>query len=214
MSPSLRDKSLALAGIFQAAHLVQEIARRGVMDAATFEVSIKSLFKIDAATTDEVYGNIPGDLELGLHVLRDHLQGGRKQAKDLEVVRYVLNLIVLEKRLFSDPKTLEKLGIGIERARRQAEHLSATHNDVITNLADLYANTISTLGSRIVINGEISYLKDPEKVTCIRALLLAGIRSAVLWRQKGGRRWEIVLSRNKYMKVINKILSEDGKSKE
>src|ERR687895_317573 len=176
MSQSLRDKSLALAGIFQAAHLVQEIARRGVMDAATFEVSIKSLFKIDAATTDEVYGNIPGDLELGLHVLRDHLQRGRKQAKDLEVVRYVLNLIVLEKRLFSDPKTLEKLGIGIERARRQAEHLSATHSDVITNLAD--------------------------------------IRSAVLWRQKGGRRWEIVLSRNKYMKVINKILSEDGKSKE
>jgi high frequency lysogenization protein len=65
-----------------------------------------------------------------------------------------------------------------------------------------------------VINGEVSYLKDPEKVTCIRALLLAGIRSAVLWRQKGGRRWEIVLSRNKYMKVINKILSEDGRSKE
>jgi high frequency lysogenization protein len=212
MSQSLRDKSLALAGIFQAAHLVQEIARRGVMDAAKFEVSIKSLFKIDAATTDEVYGNIPEDLELGLHVLRGHLQGGRKQAKDLEVVRYVLNLIVLEKRLFSDPKTLEKLGIGIERARRQAEHLSATHSDVITNLADLYANTISTLGSRIVINGEVSHLKDPEKVTQIRALLLAGIRSAVLWRQKGGRRWEIVLSRNKYMKIINKILSEDGRS--
>lgn len=212
MSQSLRDKSLALAGIFQAAHLVQEIARRGVMDAAKFEVSIKSLFKIDAATTDEVYGNIPEDLELGLHVLRGQLQGGKKQAKDLEVVRYVLNLIVLEKRLFSDPKTLEKLGIGIERARRQAEHLSATHSDVITNLADLYANTISTLGSRIVINGEVSHLKDPEKVTQIRALLLAGIRSAVLWRQKGGRRWEIVLSRNKYMKIINKILSEDGRS--
>jgi high frequency lysogenization protein len=212
MSQSLRDKSLALAGIFQAAHLVQEIARRGVMDAAKFEVSIKSLFKIDAATTDEVYGNIPEDLELGLHVLRGHLQGGRKQAKDLEVVRYVLNLIVLEKRLSSDPKTLEKLGIGIERARRQAEHLSATHSDVIANLADLYANTISTLGSRIVINGEVSHLKDPEKVTQIRALLLAGIRSAVLWRQKGGRRWEIVLSRNKYMKIINKILSEDGRS--
>lgn len=212
MSQSLRDKSLALAGIFQAAHLVQEIARRGVMDAATFEVSIKSLFKIDAATTDEVYGNIPEDLRPGLHVLRDQLRGGRKQAKDLEVVRYVLNLIVLEKRLFSDPKTLEKLGIGIERARRQAEHLSATHSDVIANLADLYANTISTLGSRIVINGEVSYLKDPEKVTRIRALLLAGIRSAVLWRQKGGRRWEIVLSRNKYMKIINKILLEDGGS--
>jgi high frequency lysogenization protein len=214
MSQSLRDKSLALAGIFQAAHLVQEIARRGVMDMATFEVSIKSLFIIDAATTDEVYGNIPEDLRPGLHVLRDHLRGGKKQAKDLEVVRYVLNLIVLEKKLFSNPKTLEKLGIGIERARRQAEHLSATHSDVIANLADLYANTISTLGSRIVINGEVSYLKDPEKVTHIRALLLAGIRSAVLWRQKGGRRWEIVLSRNKYMKIINKILLEEGGSKE
>lgn len=208
MSPSLRDKTLALAGIFQAAHLVQEIARTGVMDTAAYEVSIKSLFKIDAATTDEVYGSIPQDLRLGLQVLRDHLQSGKKQAKDLELVRYVLNLIVLEKRLSSSPKTLEKLGIGIERAQRQAEHLSSTHNHVIASLADLYANTISTLGPRIIVNGDAVHLRDPENVASIRALLLAGIRSAVLWRQKGGRRWEIILSRNKYVNTVGKILSE------
>ncbi len=210
MSQSLRDKSLALAGMFQAAHLVQEIAHTGVMDPEAFEVSIKSLFKIDAATTDEVYGSIPKDLRLGLQVLRDQLRSGKKQAKDLELVRYVLNLILLEKRLFSTPKTLEKLGIGIERAHRQAEHLSVTHSHVIESLADLYANTISTLGPRIMVNGEATHLKDPEKVACIRALLLAGIRSAVLWRQKGGRRWEIVLGRNKYVNMVSKILSEAG----
>jgi high frequency lysogenization protein len=208
MSQSLRDKSLALAGMFQAAYLVQEIARTGVMDTAAFEVSVNSLFKIDAATTEEVYGSIPKDLRLGLQVLRDHLQSGKKQAKDLELVRYVLNLIMLEKRLSSNPKVMEKVGIGIEHAQRQAEHLSATHNHVIGNLADLYANTISTLGPRIMVNGEAVHLREPEKVACIRALLLAGIRSAVLWRQKGGRRWEIVLRRSKYVNMVNKILSE------
>ncbi|MGI0016446.1 MAG: high frequency lysogenization protein HflD, partial [Nitrososphaera sp.] len=183
---------MALAGMFQAVRLVQEVAYTGRMvDTNAFEASIKSLLKTDAATTDEVYGIIPGDLQLGLKTLREQLHGGKKQAKDLELMRYVIGLIILEKKLLSNRRVLEKIGIVIDRTQRQAEHLSATHSDVIANLADLYANTISTLTPRILVDGEAIYLRNPDNVACIRALLLAGIRSAVLWRQKGGSRWQI-----------------------
>jgi high frequency lysogenization protein len=36
----------------------------------------------------------------------------------------------------------------------------------------------------------------------IRALLLAGIRSARLWRQLGGHRWQLVISRRKLLNEL------------
>ncbi|MCG6970071.1 MAG: DUF489 family protein, partial [Gammaproteobacteria bacterium] len=53
-----RDKTLALAGIFQAARLVQQIARRGMVDQEVFATSIKTIFKIDAATPEDVFEGI------------------------------------------------------------------------------------------------------------------------------------------------------------
>lgn len=42
----------------------------------------------------------------------------------------------------------------------------------------------------------------------IRALLLAGVRSAVLWRQVGGRRWQLFLWRNKFAKLAKKLIEQ------
>lgn len=210
MSNSLRDRTLALAGMFQAVRLVQEVAYTGrIVDTNPFEANIKSLFKTDAATTDEVYGAIPGDLQLGLKTIGEQLRSGKKQPKDLELMRYVIGLILLEKKLSSSRRVEEKMEIGIERIQRQAEHLSATHSDIIANLGDLYVNTVSTLIPRILVDGAATHLRNPDHVARIRALLLAGIRSAVLWRQKGGSRWRLLLDRKKLVNMANKILSEE-----
>jgi CII-binding regulator of phage lambda lysogenization HflD len=46
-----------------------------------------------------------------------------------------------------------------------------------------------------VDHGKPEYLKQTEKVAFMRALLLAGIRSAFLWHQLGGRQWRLVFQR-------------------
>jgi len=112
----------------------------------------------------------------------------------------------LERKLAKKPDMLKTIAQGIEKAREQARHFSSTHENVVANLADLYVNTISTLPPRIIVNGEHGYLSDPENANKVRALLLAAIRSAVLWRQCGGMRLQLLLNRRKIIEEAEKIL--------
>jgi high frequency lysogenization protein len=46
-----------------------------------------------------------------------------------------------------------------------------------------------------MVQGDPRHLHAPDNQNRIRALLLAGIRAAWLWRQVGGSRWKILLGR-------------------
>ncbi|MDX1397057.1 MAG: DUF489 family protein [Oceanospirillum sp.] len=39
----------------------------------------------------------------------------------------------------------------------------------------------------------------------VRALLFAGIRSAILWHQLGGRRWKLLLGRKKILRALDDV---------
>lgn len=203
-------RALSLAGIFQAAGLVQEIARRGTVAHPTArDSSIASIFATDPDSVADVFGG-PGNLRLGLTLLRDQLrspQTGRRPA-DLELARYVIGLTVLERKLARQPRALNALGEGIESARRTYEHFGADHANVAARLADIYSEHISGLGSRIIVQGSSDYLGDDDRVAQIRALLLAGLRAAVLWRQQGGRRWQLLLARNRYLAAAETLLAD------
>ena len=56
MSKSLHDQTLALAGLFQAAALVRQIAHNGSCSDESLETCIHSLFATDPASTLDVYG--------------------------------------------------------------------------------------------------------------------------------------------------------------
>ncbi len=208
MAGNIRDRTLALAGLFQAAALVQQLARTGKSDENALSASVGSIFKIDARSTEEVYGSAEVDLRLGLETLKQQFQNERKRLEDMEITRYSISLLVLERKLAANAQILKTIRDGIERAARQAEHFSSVlHENVIANLGDLYANTISKIGPRIMINGDAVYLQNADNAARIRALLLAGIRAAVLWQQKGGRRWQLLLSRNKFVQTADQILA-------
>jgi high frequency lysogenization protein len=70
----------------------------------------------------------------------------------------------------------------------------------------LYTDTISTLSPRIVVNGKPQYLKTERTVDWVRTLLLAGLRSAVLWRQLGGGRFDLMFGRKKIMREAEALL--------
>lgn len=208
MTHSLTDRTLALAALFQAAQLVQQVARRGQAADPDVATSIGSLFHIDAATTAAIFtpegDNRPG-LTTGLRTLAERLGSGGS-AEALEVTRYVIALLHLERKLARQPRMLETLRLGLERIRKQADYFTPTHANVIAALGELYQATLSTLQPRIMVQGEPAYLADSNRAGLIRALLLAGIRAAVLWRQLGGSRWQLLLARRNILETANELL--------
>ena len=77
---------------------------------------------------------------------------------------------------------------------------------MIANCGGLYQDTISTFRPRIQVHGDMRYLQQPAVASKVRALLLTGIRSARLWRQLGGHRWQLVFSRGKLLKELYPLL--------
>ena len=126
--------------------------------------------------------------------------------RDMEIARYILGIIHLEKKLRKNQELFDKLGDGIERVKSQKEIFgSVTHENVIASLAEVYASTISKLQPQIMVSGESQYLTDTHYANKIRACLLALMRSTVLWQQKGGNRWHLILQRKKVIQVAKQI---------
>lgn len=211
MSRSIHDQTLALAGVFQAANLVQQIANNGNCNQTSLETCLRSLFATDPANTLDVYGGELTDVREGLVTLSTVMSDQKKQ-QDIEVLRYVLNLIHLESKLNRHNDMLEVIGSRIEQARHTASHFGYVHPNLISNLASIYADTISTFSLRIQVSGNPSLLQRDENAAKVRALLLAGIRSAVLWRQSGGRRWQLVLSRRKVILHARELAEQATRS--
>jgi high frequency lysogenization protein len=198
-----RDRCIALAGVFQAAELARQVATKGMGDTAAMEASLGSLLKIDADSVSDVYGGVDKVLP-GLRTVQ-RLLTSRKQA-DGEVTRYVIALLHLERKLSRSPKMLQIIQDGICLAQERVEHFHLMHPNIVSQLADIYSNTISTLKPRIMVHGEPLHLQNPDNVNRIRALLLAGIRSAMLWRQCGGRRLQVLFGRKRLLSEINSLL--------
>ena len=205
-----KDRTLALAGVFQAARLVQQLARHGQADSDALRSSINSILITDADSTDAVYGGVQGTA-LGLENLKEKLSG-TNGAEDLELARYVLAIIQLAGKLGKQGAMLDAIGQGIETIASQMDFFSAENNDksihptLMAKLAELYTQTVSTLTPRIMVNGEHGYLSNPTIANSVRAALLAGIRSAFLWRQLGGSRWQLLFNRNRIVRTAEEIL--------
>lgn len=197
------NQTLALAGIAQAAALVDQLATTGIVEPVAFKASIGSLLKIDSDSVIDVYGGLSG-LKLGLERFQEQISGSETHS---EQARYAAGLVFLERQLADEPKMLKTIQIGIQRAQAQAEYFDVLHENVLANLGDIYLNTISTLQPRIMVNGDERYLSRPDTVNKIRALLLAGIRSALLWQQCGGARWKFLFYRKKLQNEAKFLLS-------
>ncbi len=180
MSFTVDDRVLALAGIAQALQQVRRIADTGHSDAAAVRTAVDSVFRVDASSPQEVFGD--------RHALKSGLR--------------------LERRFVQDGATVNKVASGIERAQRQATELGDSgHPDVLANLGGLYADTISHLKPRVMVQGNPHYLGQAGVVAEIRALLLAAVRAAVLWRQLGGSYWDFLFSRKAMIEAVDRQLA-------
>jgi len=198
------DQTLALAGIYQAASLVKQIANEGKANNAQIESSIETLFRFDVSSVEEVYGSIAG-VSHGIKVLCQHLKD--KSSRDLEITRYVIALIMLERKLAVNSNMLEEIDKRLKDIESQFEFFSLNHENTFAKLGQIYKDTISNLGPKIIVSGEQPFLSNERNASKVRALLLAAIRSAVLWHQCGGSRWQFLFGRKAYINECEKILA-------
>ena len=202
---SVEERVIALAALFQAVSLVQRVSREGHVDQALFKTTIESILITDAGNAADVYGGLTG-VTNGLEIIGQLISN--KSQLNMELIRYALNLMHLERKLSKQPKLLQKIGEGISAAQGQAEHFSTTHENVIARLAGLYSDTVSTIPPKIIIDGEQGYLSNPDNVNKVRALLLAGMRATILWRQCGGNRIQLLLQRKKLLATSSYLLNK------
>jgi high frequency lysogenization protein len=58
----------------------------------------------------------------------------------------------------------------------------------------------------VLVQGNPHYLGQAAIVAEIRAMLMAALRSAVLWRQNGGSPWDFLFQRGAMMRAVEELL--------
>ncbi len=206
MEKSWRNIAIALAGATQAISLVEQLAKTGYLHPEEFETAISSLFETEPESTLAVFGSA-ARLHRGFETL-DELLTHHRDPKNADLLRYMLGVMHLQKRLRRRSDLLYVIGNRLEKAGSQVQHFGLSHENVVSNIADIYSDTISKFQFRIQVTGEYNYLQQPRLASQIRVLLLAAIRAITLWRQVGGSRWQLLLYRNKISEANKALLGE------
>ena len=193
------ERVLALAGLVQALRQVRQIAETGQADGAVVGAALDSVFRIDSASPEAVYGGLR-ELTPGLALLRDYFDN---TAHDELLPKLALAVLQLERRFVRETETATRVRDGILALAPSAERLGTSHPDVLAALGSLYADTVSHLRPRVLVQGNPHYLGQADVVAEIRAVLLAALRSAVLWRQLGGSLWDFLLRRRELVAAIH-----------
>jgi high frequency lysogenization protein len=199
----LEQQAVALSGVAQAARLVDQVSRTGSYPMEFLEPSIHSLFEFDADSVEDVFGGVPG-VKLGLHNLSGLLANNNAE-EYRDVVRYVFGLLYLERKFATNPEMMSVVRSRLEHASFRAEHFAGHVEEICHSISGIYQDTLSHLTFRIKVTGSAQHLQNPQNADIIRALLLAGIRAAFLWRQLGGRRWKLLMQRRKLLRAAQNL---------
>jgi high frequency lysogenization protein len=201
-------QALALAGVAQSAFLVNQLAQYGLAAQDKQLTMVNSLFVTNPKSAEQVYGS-KAQLKLGLELLSELLSGDTTMFSPNEIMRYLLSLLHLQQKLSQDRDMLNTIGtridiLGSHYTERNGDNLA----EIIRELARLYQETISRLPFRIQVRGDMKFLQNDEVAARIRTMLFAGIRSAVLWRQSGGKRWHLMISRRSLQQQVRQLIHQ------
>ena len=197
------DIVLALAGVCQSAKLIHQLATEGRAEPDSFQTSLNSLFITQPERTEDVFGGEVRHLKLGLETFIHQLNA----QGDENLTRYWLNLLTLEGKLAKNATSKRVLGERIIRLKEQEIHYARESEMMFSIMANIYSDVISPIGRKIHILGSPVYLQQELVQNKIRAILLAGIRSAVVWRQMGGSKWQLLFYRRKLLATAKQLYS-------
>ena len=195
-----KKQTLALASLLQSSALVHQLASTGICDAQSNRASLSSIVN-QSHNIEDIFKS-PEDLNVGLNSLKEILDSKTKSVQS--ILLYAMSLISLEKKLMKQSPLLKKISNEIDFINKQ-EFFEIHHSNSIARLAELYKNTLGSLSPTIMVKGEQIYLSNQHTANHIRALLLAGIRAASLWKSLGGKTWHIALNKKKTLQTVHNL---------
>lgn len=203
-----QEQVIALAAIVQAAELVVGIAESGKADSFYSQQLIDSLFVFEPSTTLSIYHDKLHSLELGLNTLANFSKPNNTKRFN-QVSRYAISLLALEKDLSKQGEMLDVIRSRLSHVSFNQQHFieDNNYNALHASLSAIYQDTISKLRFRIQVTGNMQLLTQTHHADHIRALLFAGVRAAMLWRQLGGNRWQLILKRAAIEKQAAQLLT-------
>jgi len=199
----LEERTIALAGILQNCQQMHQLAQTGKIDPFYLDIAVQAILNTNPDNTLSIFQGIPG-IRDGLNLIEQQL-GESKTPKNTDLTRYSISILFLANKLLKNPEMLQQISKGITKAQNQVEHFGSDHLNIYASLGGLYSDTISQLNPRIMVSGEPEILNNPDTANKIRTLLLSSIRSAVLWQQLGGSRWQLLFKRKKIVSIANNL---------
>jgi high frequency lysogenization protein len=208
------QQNIALAAVAQCAALVHMLATRGRAPQPELIACVNPLLVLNPGSVEEVYPRV-ADLGLGLRTVQDIFSNNQLR-ENAELIRYTLGMLSLRNRLVGNAAMENLIRERLRHIQPVREVDSAALDEIDSDepyqqdrifqqLASVYQDTISTLAFRIQVQGKVENLKNENVANKIRSVLLAGIRSAVLWYQLGGRRWRLVFYRRRILATAGDI---------
>ncbi|MFT2110170.1 high frequency lysogenization protein HflD [Marinomonas sp. 2405UD68-3] len=205
MTTREKDQAIALSALFQAAELVATLAKTGQVNQEQLTPLLDSVLILDAPNTCDIYGGEwewSTQLQQGKQLCKKTL-GNDRNSVDPDIIRYALSVLHLEAKLSKDKTMLSTVGTKLGNLVRQRDHFdSSTHANIIAAMSGLYQDTLSNLSFRIQVQGDSRFLQQGHIAEQVRAILLSGVRAAILWRQLGGRRWHFIFKRKALLHAL------------
>lgn len=186
-----QERALALGALMFSASLVDRAAQGAPLHTEVTDYLLKPVLARDSESVSQL---LPANRERQ-QLLASAKQLIRGDANSVRVLGYVIELIELAKRLGNHPSAAEALG----------NQLDALDHVDPERLARIYQDSIGSLGRRIQVRGDAQALQREDVAAKVRALLLAGIRYAWLWHQLGGRRWQLIIQRNRLLTTLTEL---------
>jgi len=201
-----KEQTIALSAVFQAAELVANLAKTGQADKTYLQPLIDSVLMLNADQTEDIYGgqwDCQSNLAIGRKITKQAL-GKDRNSVNPDTLRYTLSLIHLESKLAKHPEMLSQIGQQITQIAGKKEHYdSVLHENIMASISGMYQDTLSKLPFRIQVHGDSRFLQQAHVANQVRAILMAGVRAAMLWRQLGGKRWHLIFKRKALLNALD-----------
>ena len=197
---SRRSQSIALSAMCQSALMIQQVSKGVILNKDSLICLFNGITTTDPKSVLDVYGSVDV-LADGAKLVQYQLSGNATK-KDIEVTRYLAGIMSISKKLLKNQSALSALTDKLTDIQRRLSHFEIDDPSIIQNFAECYSEVLSPLSQKIQVIGNPALLQQKSVQHKVRALLLSGVRAAVLWRQMGGKRRDFIFNRKAILQDV------------
>ncbi len=220
-----QQQALALAATVQALSIVHDVASQGRFDEYQALPLLQSLVTYNPKDTLSAYGGNASTLRAGMEQVKKLF--GDNPNRD--IAQYLLAALSIELKLVRDQRMRQILQRELQQLAQQVQQAAAeagdedstaginedilpasvlnelTQDEMMVKFAEIYKQTASRTEPRIMIKGNHQFLQQEISANQIRAMLLAALRGAAFFRHYGGKRFDLMMKRARYIEILEQL---------